>query len=135
MEKELPARLSPGEGRRFAFPVGGAFLALAGLAWWRGHPGAAAVPALIGGLLLAAGLFAPGRLGPVYRAWMGFALILSRVTTPIFMGVVFFLVIAPIGIVMRIAGRNPLRRSERERSFWISRPSGPDRHSDMRRQF
>jgi hypothetical protein len=52
---------------------------------------------VISGLLLLAGILIPTWLGPVYRGWMGFALLLSKVTTPIFMGITFFLVMAPIG--------------------------------------
>lgn len=127
--------MTPSEGRRFALPVGGAFAALAGLAWWRGHLAVATALAAVAGLLLLAGLLAPGHLGPIYRAWMGFALLLSKVTTPIFMAIVFFLVITPVGLLMRLVGRNPVVREESEGSFWISRPTGPDRHSDLRRQF
>jgi hypothetical protein len=115
--------------------VAGAFFALAGLLWWRDHATPAWVCASVGGLLAAAGLVAPGALGPVLRAWMRFSLVLSRVTTPIFMGVVFFLVITPIGLVMRALGRNPLTRREDRGGFWVSRPDGPGRRSDLNRQF
>lgn len=135
MERGIPARLTPSEGRRFALPVAGAFAALAGLAWWRGHLAVATAVAAVAGLLFLAGLLVPRHLGPVYRAWMGFALLLSKVTTPIFMGIVFFFVITPVGLAMRIFGRNPVVRKESAGSFWVSRPTGPDRHSDLRRQF
>jgi hypothetical protein len=39
---------------------------------------------------------------------MGLAGVLSKVTTPIFMGVVYFLVITPIGLLLRAMGRSPL---------------------------
>ena len=41
-------------------------------------------------------------LRPVYRGWMRFGLLLSRVTTPLILGIVFFLVITPIGLVRRL---------------------------------
>jgi len=135
LERGVPTRLTPSEGRKFAFPVGGAFLALSGIVWWRGHVTMAAVLASVAGLLLLAGLLVPGLLGPVYRAWMGFALVLSKLTAPIVMGLVFFVVILPIGLVMRIFGRNPVVRKETDGTFWVSRPTGPDRHSDLTRQF
>ncbi len=87
------------------------------------------------GLLLLSGLLIPSWLGPVYRGWMGFALLLSKVTTPIFMGIIFFLVMAPIGLVMRLLGRNPVVRQENAGSFWVPRPEGPKRRSDLTRQF
>jgi hypothetical protein len=136
LERGIPARLSPQEGRKFGLSVGFAFLAIGGILWfWRGHITVPAIFALLGTPLVLAGLILPGKLGPIYRAWMGFALLLSKVTTPIFMGIVFFLVIAPTGLVMRLLGRNPVRRVEENGSYLVVRPSGPDRHSDLRRQF
>jgi hypothetical protein len=55
-------------------------------------------------------LVAPNSLGPVYRGWMRVGLLLSKVTTPIVMGAIFFVVVVPVGLVMRIAKRDPLRR-------------------------
>lgn len=135
MERTVPARLTASEGRRFAFPVGIAFLLLAGVVLWRGHTSVASALGIISGLLLLAGLLIPSRLGPVYRGWMKFALLLSKVTTPIFMGIIFFLVMAPIGLLMRILGRNPVVRQEVDGSFWIPRHEGPKRRSDLTRQF
>lgn len=134
METGIPARLTPTEGRKFAFPVGTAFLVLAGIVWWRQHMWFVYIFTSLGGLLLVAGLLVPGTLGPVYRGWMKFALLLSKVTTPVFMGIVFFLVIAPIGWSMRLFGRNPVRREATDGSFWLQRD--PDqRRSDLSRQF
>lgn len=135
MERRIPTRLTAFEGRKFALPVGGAFLALSLLMWWRGHLTLAVVLASVAGSLLLAGLLIPGHLGPVYRAWMGFTLVLSKFTVPIFMGIVFFVVISPMGLVMRIFGRNPVVRKEADGSFWVSRPAGPNRQSDLTRQF
>ncbi len=134
METGIPARLSPAEGRKFAFPVGTAFLVLAGIVWWRGHTPVSTGFGVVGGLLLVAGLIIPGKLGPVYRAWMGFAHLLSKITTPIFMGVTYFLVMAPIGLVMRAFGHKPLTREDTGDSFWVERPEGK-RRSDLARQF
>ena len=135
MERGIRTRLTASEGRKFAFPVGIAFMLLGGLILWRGHAPVAYVLGGIAGFLLVAGLLIPTRLGPVYRGWMGFALLLSKVTTPIFMGIIFFLVMAPIGLLMRVLGRNPVVRQENEGSFWVSRPEGPRRRSDLTRQF
>ena len=68
--------------------------------------------------LIAAGAVIPARLGPVYRAWMGLAHAISRVTTPVFMGVIFFLILTPVGLVMRLFGRNPLKRQDVNQSYW-----------------
>jgi len=131
----IPARLTPGEGRKFGLTLGGAFLALAGLLWWRGRIPAALVFAALGAALLLAGLAAPTRLGTVQRVWMGFGRILSRFTTPVFMGIVYFLILTPIGWILRRFGKNPVARPAVEGSFWVRRPGGAGKHGRMDRQF
>ena len=124
MAQHVPARLSSAEGRRFGLTVGAAFLGLAGLTWWRDF---ATLPSLFGALglaLLSAGLLMPGRLTLVHRAWMALAQAISKVTTPVFLAVVYFGVMMPIGLVMRLFGRNPLRHAPRDNSYWTPR-DGP----------
>jgi len=133
MAEGIPARLTPREGRRFALPVGGVFVVLAALSLWRGHYWPPRVLAGLGAALLLAGLLIPGRLGPVYRAWMGLARALSKVTTPIFLGVVYFGVMMPIGLVRRLMGKNPLRHRAENDSYWVAPPSGG--RSDLTTQF
>ncbi len=75
----------------------------------------------LGGLLVLAGLLVPTRLGPVERGWMAFAHKISKITTPIVMGIVYFFVVAPIGAAMRVFGRNPLKPTVRDGSLWVPR--------------
>lgn len=51
------------------------------------------------------GLVAPLTLNPIYRIWMRFGILLSRITTPVILGIVYYLVITPFSIVMRAVGR------------------------------
>ena len=126
--------MTAGEGRKFAFTVGAAFVVLAGISYWRGHRIPVIVLAALGALLLFAGLVAPAKLGPVQRGWMGLAERISRVTTPIFMGLVYFVVLTPVGLIMRAVGRRPLEQKEVDGSYWVRRPEGR-RSSDLSRQF
>jgi hypothetical protein len=128
----IPARLTPREGRRFAFTVGTAFLVFAGIAWWRDHPLAFKVLAGLGGVLLVLGAAIPSRLGPVYRAWMGLAHAISKVTTPIFMGIVYFLVLTPAGLLRRTLSKNPLTAARTPQTVWVERSSAA---GDLERQF
>jgi len=135
VEVRVPAGLTTRELRKFALTVGAAFLVLGGIVFWRGHVRAAAVFGLLGGPLILAGLLIPGRLGPVYRGWMAFSLAISKVTTPIFMALVFFLVIGPTAAVLRAFGRNPVVRTMSDGGYWVTRSDGEGRRSDLRRQF
>ena len=134
METRIPARLSPAEGRRFGLLVGGVFLLLGGVSWWRGHQAAPAVLWAAGGALVLGGLLVPGRMGPVHARWMALALLISRVTTPVFMGLIYFGLFTPMGLVRRVLGKNSLVRHDTG-TFWVSRPAGAGRRSDITRKF
>ncbi len=131
----VPARLSVTEGRRFGLTVGIAFVVLGGVAWWRGRVLVTAVALGVGLVLLMAALVVPARLGPIQRAWMGLAAAMSKITTPIFMGVVYFAVLTPTGLLRRLAGNNSLLRPRAARSFWVSRSADAQRRTGMERQF
>jgi len=68
-------------------------------------------PWVILGLLGGWALVAPNSLRPVYRGWMRIGLLLSKITTPIVMGLVFLVIFIPVGLVMRVMRRDLLRRS------------------------
>lgn len=135
MEGRIPVGLSAAEGRKFAFTVGAAFAVLGGIVWWRGHIPIATVFGVLAGTLLLAGLLVPGRLTRVHRAWMGMALAISKVTTPIVMGIIYFLVLTPTALLRRFFGGNPLVHADRAGSYFVSREPGAARRSDITRQF
>ncbi len=64
------------------------------------------VAAVLGGW----GLIAPESLRPVYSGWMKLGMLLSKITTPIILGVVFFVVMLPIGLLMRVLSNDPMAR-------------------------
>lgn len=109
---------------------------LAGFSRWRGG---AAWPYLTGlsiAFLLAA-LVAPRVLAPLNRAWMAFALVLHKVTSPIILGVMFFGLFAPVAFVMRLGRRDIMKRrfDRGAGSYWNPRvPPGPPGES-LRNQF
>lgn len=121
---EIRTRLSAKEGRRFAFTVGAAFLVFAGISWWRGHEWPPMVLSGLGGTLLLAGLIVPGHLTGVYNAWMRLGALLSRVVSPIVIGIMYFVILTPAGVALRLVGKNPLRQPERSGGFWMPAPSG-----------
>jgi len=128
-----PTRLTPSAGRRFAFPVGVALLVLGAFASWRGGEVPAWVLGGVGAALVMAGALVPGRLGPVYGAWMAVARALSMITTPIVLGIVYFFVVTPLGLLLRLSGRDPLRHRPRDGSYWDRVPSGG--RSNLENQF
>ncbi len=67
-------------------------------------------PWIIAALLMFLALTVPQSLRPVYQRWMQLGLILHKFTTPLIMGILFYVVITPMGIVMRIFGYDPISR-------------------------
>jgi len=86
-------------------------------------------------MLLLAGALIPTRLGGLYRAWMGLAELLSKVTTPLFMGCVYFLVLTPIGLLKRAFGSSTILGAKVATSYWFERAPGPGRRGNLERQY
>ena len=136
----LAARISTGlspakQGRRFGLTVGGAFVALTVVLLWRRHEVAASVTGALGAVLILGAIVVPRWLLPIERAWMAMAHAISKVTTPLILGIVYFLVVAPIGVVMRMLGRNPLLHGVRGGGFWFDRSLEETKRGGLDRQF
>lgn len=98
--------------RNFGLLLGGVIVLLFGLLfpWLRGR-GFPAGPWLLGGALVAWALAAPGSLGPLYRVWMVVGSGLGWINTRVLLGAVFFLIVVPMGLAMRLARRDPMART------------------------
>ena len=94
--------------RNFGRVVGLVTLVIAALQWWRGRPAVAAVAATIGVTLVLAGSIAPALLVVPNRLWRRAGHALGWINTRILLSVFFFLVLMPVGLIMRLAGRDPL---------------------------
>ncbi len=135
MAERIPVGLTAAEGRKFGLTVGAAFLVLAAVSRWRGHTLTPQVLLGLGGSLVLAGVVLPSRLGPVFAAWMGLAHAISKVTTPLFMGIVYFVVLTPTGFIIRLVGRNPLASPRAADSAWVPHDPRSEATDSMHRQF
>jgi hypothetical protein len=79
----------------------------------------------IAGIFLLTGLFMPRVLGPFYRIWMRFAAILAWVNTRILLTVFFMVILTPIGLIMRLLGKDLLNQKfdRSAQSYWVKRPA------------
>ncbi|HZG54061.1 MAG TPA: SxtJ family membrane protein [Pyrinomonadaceae bacterium] len=106
--------------REFGLLVGGVLVALGG--WWlyRGrYPTLSVALPCLGATLMLLGAFLPRSLVVPNRLWMNLAGAMGFVSTRIILGVVFFLIVTPIGLVRRLTGGDPLgRRAARTESYW-----------------
>ena len=135
MATGIPARLTAREGREFGLKVGLAFAVIALVLVWRDRPTGPMVTGILGALWIAGGLLVPGSLGPVYRAWMRLALVISKVTTPVFLGIVYYIVLTPVGLLRRTFGKSPLVQPMRDGSYWVRRENSNATASRMTRPF
>lgn len=84
-------------------------------------------------IFLVLGLINSKLLSPLNKIWFKFGLILSKVVSPIIMGIIFFLVVTPIGILMRILKKDLLNlKYNNKNTYWIKKK---EPESTMKNQF
>ena len=72
-------------------------------------------------------------LTPLNRLWFKFGIILGKIISPIILGIIFFLIVTPTGILLRLFGKDVINlKYNNESSYWINK-TGPK--SNMKNQF
>lgn len=120
--------------RSFGLTVGGILCAIGLLRWyWTGAVRVDAIVLLVVGLALTIlALLAPYLLAYPNRQWMKLGMLLARIVNPVIMFVMFAIMFVPVAVVMRMFGRDALRRTRdpKAASYWITRdPPGPPQDS------
>ena len=88
---------------------------------------------LISFIFLALGLINSKILTPLNRLWFKFGLLLGKFISPLIMGIIFFVVVTPIAIIMRLLKKDLLNlKYNKKETYWIDK-SGPK--SKMKNQF
>ena len=81
-------------------------------------------------------LFFPKLLYPVNKLWFLFGLLLGKIISPIVLGAMFFLMITPISLVLRIFGRDELKLKKTNiKSYWVTRSNVLIESESFRNQF
>ena len=89
--------------------------------------------AIISFIFLVLGLFNSKILTPLNKYWFKFGIFLGKIISPMIMGIIFFLVVTPTGLIMRLLGRDVLNlKYNKNKSYWIEK-NGPK--SKMKNQF
>jgi hypothetical protein len=89
----------------------------------------------IGGLLIAFGGILPQLLAPIHKGWMWVGHILGWINTRILLGIMFYALVTPMGIVFRLMGKDTMRRAFAESSTTYRVVRSPRPHSHMKNQF
>jgi hypothetical protein len=113
--------------RKFGLLMGGALLIIGCVLIWRERWTGPYV-IILSAFFLCAGLLFPRVLAPIERIWMAFARVLGAVMTFAILSLTFFLIITPMGFILRLFGKDLLQRKfdSRKQSYWIAvEPDGP----------
>ena len=88
---------------------------------------------IISVIFLVLGLIDSIILTPLNKSWFKFGILLGKIVSPIVMGVVFFLVVTPISLIMKLFGKDILNiKKNKKQTYWIEK-TGPK--SKMKNQF
>ena len=84
-------------------------------------------------IFLILGLLKSKLLNPLNLAWIKFGELLGKIIAPIVMALIYFIIITPIGLFMKLIGKDLLNlKFSKKSSYWIKRPKGI---GSMKRQF
>jgi hypothetical protein len=88
---------------------------------------------VISAIFLILGLLNSKFLTPLNKLWFKFGILLGAIVSPIVMGIVFFIVVTPISLIMKILGKDILNlKKNKNQSYWVDK-SEPK--SKMKNQF
>ena len=88
---------------------------------------------IISTIFLILGLLNSKILAPLNKIWFKFGILLGRIVSPLIMGIIFFLVVTPTGLIMRLLRKDILSlKYNQNKSYWIEK-KGPK--SKMKNQF
>ena len=84
-------------------------------------------------IFLVLGILNSNILSPLNKLWFKFGIFLGKIISPIIMGIIFFLVVTPIGLIMRLIGKDVLNlKYSDNKSYWIEKT---EPKSKMKNQF
>ena len=84
-------------------------------------------------IFLILGILNSSLLSPLNKLWFKFGVLLGKIISPIIMGIIYFLVVTPIGLIMKLLGKDVLNLKYHDyKSYWIEK-TGPK--SKMKNQF
>jgi hypothetical protein len=135
LTRGLEVKTSSNRNFGFVFTV---FFAVVGILPWFGENNEIFGWAIItSGVFLTFSVVKPDFLSPLNKIWTKFGLLLQKIVNPVVLGAMFFLLLAPFGLAMRLMGKDllSLKLEKGIASYWIRRsPPGPSPES-MKNQY
>ena len=90
---------------------------------WTGSSLPASFLVSLSGLFIGLAILNPALAAPLNRLWMQFGLLLAKVANPVFLGLLYYSTIVPVGLFFRLSGKDQLRLKydPAAKSYWIER--------------
>jgi hypothetical protein len=130
IKSKVKPQVTKAQLRSFGLIVGGVFLFI-GL-WPAVRRGAdiRTWAVVVAAVLIVPSLIIPTALRPVYTVWMAVGEVLGRINTKIILGLAFYIVVTPIGLVLRLMGHDPMRRrfEPKAASYRVTKEPRPASH-------
>ena len=122
--------------RDFGILIGLILLIIAGILFYKERESYELI-ILLGILFIGLGLGMPIILKPFYLVWMNFAVVLGWLMTRLILGLLFYVVVSPIGLISRLFGKRflELKNSSINSSYWNYKNSHRISHKDLEKQF
>ncbi len=124
--------------RNFGITFGVVTLVIAAFFAWKGRTGPAQGFGIASLVFFLAAALVPGLLRPFFGPWMKFAEILGYINTRILLGLFYYVGVTPTGLLMRLAGKDPMTRTFKQKgapTYWSKPPVHVDGTRHFDRQF
>ena len=122
--------------RDFGILIGLILLIIAGILFYKERESYELIN-LLGVAFIGLGLGMPIILKPFYLVWMNFAVVLGWLMTRLILGLLFYIVVSPIGLISRLFGKEflDLKTSSLNRSYWNYKDNESISHQNYEKQF
>ena len=122
--------------RSFGFTIGIILLLVAAFLFYREKESFQTF-LYIAGVFIGLALILPSMLKPIYIVWMTFAVILGWFMTRVILSLLFYAIITPIGVVLRIFGKDflEIKKESVQGSYWNQRDSNIEKNQNYEKQF
>ena len=123
--------------RQFGIVLGLILIALGGIHFKKGNDAIFPWLLTIGLISVVTGTFLPGILRPIYTVFTKVTNAIGWFNTRVILILVYYFILSPIGLVMRLFGKDPLDRNidKKIETYWIDRKSAINLKEQLRRQF
>ena len=122
--------------RSFGVMIGIIFLLIAGFLIYKDKESFQML-LYIAGSFIGLGLLIPILLKPIYILWMAFAIILGWIMTRLILSLLFYVIITPIGVILKIIGKDSLelKKQSVKESYWNQRDKNLEKNQNYEKQF